>query len=216
MSIVPSLQEDNRQTEIIAIVAAMTVISTLAVILRLIARRISAAGYGADDFLIVIALFLTYALDANEIVALRFGFGKHQLSLPLHHIEMFLLNDWTVQMVFATAISTTRFSLLFFYHRFFPVRRFNIFAIITGCILIGWWISFCFVVIFSCYPVKSYWDKSIPGHCLNEHTLSWGLTGSELVANIIMVILPIPWLWHLRLPWSKKLALIGLFMLGCL
>ena len=198
------------------IVAVMSVISTLAVILRLIARRISAARYGADDVLVVVALFLTYALNANEIVAVRFGFGKHQLSLPLRHIEKFLLNDWTVQMVFATAISVTRFSLLLFYHRLFPVRRFNIIAIATGCILIGWWLSFCLAVIFSCIPVKNYWDKSIPGHCLDEHALSWGLTGSELIANIIMVVLPIPWLWDLRLVWSKKLALIGLFLLGCL
>ncbi|KAL8647378.1 MAG: hypothetical protein Q9226_006456, partial [Calogaya cf. arnoldii] len=31
-----------------------------------------------------------------------------------------------------------------------------------------------------------------------------------------MLVLPIPWLWDLRLACTKKLALIGLFMLGCL
>ncbi|KAL8675893.1 MAG: hypothetical protein Q9186_007527 [Xanthomendoza sp. 1 TL-2023] len=214
-SLIPSLN-DSRQTEIVVIIAVMTVVSTVAVILRLLARRVSAAKYGVDDFLIVVALVLTYGLNINEIIAVHFGFGRHQLMLSLHYIEKFLLNDWTIQIVFACAISVTRLSLLAFYHRIFPVKRFTIVAIITGCILIAWWLSFIFAILFSCYPIESFWNKAIIGRCVNEHTLSWGVTGSELATNIIMLVLPIPWLWHLRLAWTKKLALIGLFMLGCL
>ncbi|KAL8734527.1 MAG: hypothetical protein Q9166_001427 [cf. Caloplaca sp. 2 TL-2023] len=193
----------------------MTAVSTVAVILRMLGRRVSAAKYGADDFLIVVALVLTYGLNANEIIAVHFGFGRHQLMLSLDHISKFLLNDWTIQIIFACAISVTRLSLLMFYHRIFPVKRFTIVAIITGCILVAWWIAFIFAILFSCYPIESYWNKAIVGKCVNEHTLSWGVTGSELATNIIMLVLPIPWLWDLRLPWTKKLALIGLFMLGC-
>ncbi|KAI4122416.1 MAG: hypothetical protein LQ338_005839 [Usnochroma carphineum] len=135
--------------------------------------------------------------------------------LSLDNIEKFLLNDWTIQIIFACAISVTRLSLLMFYHRLFPVKRFTIVAVITGCIMIGWWISFMFAIVFSCYPVASYWNKAIVGQCINEHTLSWGITGSELGANIIMLVLPIPWLWDLRLARAKKLALVGIFTLGC-
>ncbi|KAL9004532.1 MAG: hypothetical protein Q9188_002658 [Gyalolechia gomerana] len=209
----PSLN-DSRQTEIVSIVAVMMTVSTVAVILRLIGRRISAAPYGADDFLIVVALILTYGLNINEIIAVHYGFGRHQLMLSLDYISKFLLNDWTIQIIFATAISVTRLSLLVFYHRIFPVKRFKIVASITGCIIICWWISFILAIIFSCYPVESYWNKAIVGHCVNEHTLSWGITGTELATNIIMLILPIPWLWKLRLAWSKKLALTGMFALG--
>ncbi|KAI4244644.1 MAG: hypothetical protein L6R40_002848 [Gallowayella cf. fulva] len=213
-SIIPSLN-DSRQTEIVAIIAVMTVVSTISVILRLLGRRVSAAKYGVDDFLIVVALVLTYGLNINEIIAVHYGFGRHQLMLSLNYISKFLLNDWTIQIIFACAISVTRLSLLMFYHRIFPVKRFTIVAIITGCILIAWWISFIFAILFSCYPIESYWNKALIGHCVNEHTLSWGVTGSELATNLIMLVLPIPWLWDLRLVWTKKLALIGLFMLGC-
>lgn len=213
VSVIPSLN-DSRQTQIVAVVAVMTVVSTIAVILRLISRKISAAPYGADDFLIIVALVLTYGLNINEIIAVHYGFGRHQLMLSLDYISKFLLNDWTIQILFASAISITRLSLLVFYHRIFPVKRFRIVASITGCIMICWWISFIFAIIFSCYPVTSYWDKAIVGHCVNEHTLSWGITGTELATNIIMLVLPIPWLWKLRLDLSKKLALIGIFALG--
>ena len=210
----PSLNDD-RGTEIVAFVAVMTAISTIAVILRLIGRRISAARYGADDFLIIAALVLTYGLNINEIIAVHYGFGRHQLMLSLDQIKNFLLNDWTIQIIFACAISVTRFSLLVFYHRLFPVKRFTIIAIIIGVVLIIWWLGFLFAIVFSCRPIASYWNKAIVDRCINEHTLSWGITGSELGVNVIMLVLPIPWLWDLRLAWSKKLALIGIFLLGC-
>ena len=214
MSVMPSLNDD-RGTEIVAFVAVMTAISTIAVILRLIGRRISAARYGADDFLIIAALVLTYGLNINEIIAVHYGFGRHQLMLSLDQIKNFLLNDWTIQIIFACAISVTRFSLLVFYHRLFPVKRFTIIAIIIGVVLIIWWLGFLFAIVFSCRPIASYWNKAIVDRCINEHTLSWGITGSELGVNVIMLVLPIPWLWDLRLAWSKKLALIGIFLLGC-
>ena len=210
----PSLN-DNRGTEIVAFVAVMTAISTIAVILRLIGRRISAAHYGADDFLIIAALVLTYGLNINEIIAVHYGFGRHQLMLSLDQIKNFLLNDWTIQIIFACAISVTRFSLLIFYHRLFPVKRFTILAVIIGAILIVWWIGFLFAIVFSCRPIARYWNKAIVDRCINERTLSWGITGSELGVNVIMLVLPIPWLCDLRLASSKKLAIIGIFLLGC-
>lgn len=51
----PSLN-DSEQPKIIAIVVVMMFASTLAVVLRLIARYLSTAKYGYDDLFIVIAL----------------------------------------------------------------------------------------------------------------------------------------------------------------
>lgn len=52
---VPSLK-DSQQTKIIAVVVVMTFTSTLAVVLRFIARYLSSAKYGYDDLFIIIAL----------------------------------------------------------------------------------------------------------------------------------------------------------------
>ena len=52
---VPSLN-DSRQAEILAAVIVMMALSTIAVVLRLISRKISAARIGIDDGLMVLAL----------------------------------------------------------------------------------------------------------------------------------------------------------------
>lgn len=46
----------SRQPEIIAVLVVMSIASTLAVILRFVARNMSSAKYGLDDLFIVIAL----------------------------------------------------------------------------------------------------------------------------------------------------------------
>ena len=55
-----------------------------------------------------------------------------------------------------------------------------------------------------------------PAPRLVGHAISYSVTSVELLTNIAMLILPIPWLWKLYLPRSKKFALFGIFMLGSL
>ena len=61
----PSLN-DSQQPKIIAIVVVMMFASTLAVLLRLIARYLSTAKYGYDDLFIVIALVSPFFIAADE------------------------------------------------------------------------------------------------------------------------------------------------------
>ena len=192
----------------------MMVISTLGVVFRFAARFMSAAPYGADDNLIIAALIFTYGLNINEIIAVHYGLGEHQLMLSLDHIMRFLQADWTTQIIFGCAISLTRLSLLFFYRRIFATKTFHWLSVIMGVFLVAWWISYVTAVILSCRPVNAFWDQSIKGHCMNEMTLAYGLTATELVMNIALVIMPIPWIIRLNLPKEKKFAIGGVFMLG--
>lgn len=52
---VPALRE-SRQEEILGVVITLMIITTVAVVLRFVARRMTAAKYGVDDLLTVLAL----------------------------------------------------------------------------------------------------------------------------------------------------------------
>lgn len=80
----------------------------------------------------------------------------------------------------------------------------------------AWWISFAIAIIFSCVPVHGFWDRAVDAKCYSENTFSYGITSTELAINLLMLFLPIPWLWDLRLPKGKKFALLGIFSLGSL
>lgn len=177
-----------------------------------------------------------YSLAARLIcvLAVPIGLGKHMIMLSLPAVESFTKVDknstttfssahhplqsyFAAQLLFAVSITLTKLSLLFFYHRIFPVRKFIIISIVTGCVMIAWCIALIFAVIFSCRPLAYFWDKTIKGgSCINENNLAYGITATNIITDIIVLVLPVPWLWNLQMAATRKMAIIGIFLLGSL
>lgn len=106
-------------------------------------------------------------------------------------------------------------SILFLYLRIFPSHKFKIASIVAGVLNIAWCISLTGAIIFSCKPVEYFWDKSIPnGYCHSQNTRGYGITAANFITDLAVWLLPIPWLWGLQMETSRKLAVIGMFLLG--
>ena len=68
-----------------------------------------------------------------------------------------------------------------------------------------------------CRPLAYYWDRSIPnGHCSDDNLVGYSISSVGILTDVIVLLMPIPWLWRLRLDLIKRLAVIGLFVLGSL
>ncbi|KAL8947284.1 MAG: hypothetical protein Q9222_006421, partial [Ikaeria aurantiellina] len=179
ISAIPSLTE-SRGGELVATVTIMLVVATIAVILRLYARKISASRLGADDYLILVAL-----------------------------------TDEATQVLFGCSITATKLSILFFYHRLFPFRTFFIVSLIVGIASILWWVGLMLTAFLHCQPLAYYWDRSIPGgHCVNDNLIGYAITSVNIVTDLVVLILPIPWLWGMNMAVPKRMAVVGLFILG--
>ena len=83
--------------------------------------------------------------------------------------------------------------------------------------MIGWWLSLVLATLLQCRPLAYFWDKTIDnGYCINENSFAYGITAANVITDIVVLVLPIPWLWRLQLAPRKKLAVIGIFVLGSL
>lgn len=123
--------------------------------------------------------------------------------------------SFIAQLVFGLSITATKLSLLFFYHRVFPIRTVTIISTITGVVMICWCIMLVTLVTFSCHPVSYAWDKNIPnGHCINSNTVYISIAGFNIVTDIIVLVLPMRYLAGLQLSLTKRFAVIGTFILG--
>lgn len=68
-----------------------------------------------------------------------------------------------------------------------------------------------------CRPLAYYWDRSIPkGYCTNDNLIGYSITSVNIVTDVIVLLMPLPWLWGLQVNLMKRLAIIGLFVLGSL
>ncbi|KAL8854497.1 MAG: hypothetical protein Q9221_000768 [Calogaya cf. arnoldii] len=214
LTAIPSLAE-SRGGELVATVTVLMVIATIAVILRLYARKVSGAKFGTDDYLIIVALILTYGLDINSYYAIKAGTGRHMITLTLDQITSFVKTYQATQVLFGCSITATKLSILFFYNRLFPYRTFYIVSLVTGIASILWWIGLMLTAFLHCRPFAYNWDKSIRnGHCVNDKTVGYTITSINIIGDLVVLILPIPWLWGMNMAVPKRMAVVGLFVLG--
>jgi hypothetical protein len=121
------------------------------------------------------------------------------------------------QPVWAASNTCVKFSILHLYMELFPSKRFHKFCIGTMVVAGLYFISVLLETFLLCSPVEFNWDKTIPGSCDPNSMVAYIMAGTtNLLIDVFIVVLPMPVLWKLRLPWPKKIAVISMFSLGAL
>ncbi len=103
------------------------------------------------------------------------------------------------------------------YSKIFSVPAFIFAAQATTAIVILWALATVLMGFLMCKPFAFNWDQTIPdGHCGNQ-VLSYEVTGAlNLVTDLIVLFLPMPYLYGLNLALYKKLVLMVTFAVGLL
>ncbi|KAI9799501.1 MAG: hypothetical protein M1833_004023 [Piccolia ochrophora] len=114
-------------------------------------------------------------------------------------------------------------SILVMYQRIFPVSRLMLNVRRMGSYSVAWWLSlfyvtgriiaFTFATVFQCAPVYYFWDRRNEGECLPIGSL-YTATFTNIVADLVILVLPLPMVWQLQLRLGQKIALTGIFTLG--
>ena len=107
-------------------------------------------------------------------------------------------------------------SILLFYKRVFSSPKFILTTKILGGFVIAWWIVVVIVQIFSCNPIRGYWDASIPSKCINAADYYTGVAVPNILTDIILLCLPLQMIWRLQTSFMQKIALSITFLTGIL
>lgn len=110
-------------------------------------------------------------------------------------------------------------SILFFYLRIFPKKVFRrvVYTVMAGNALYG--ITFIFISIFQCIPVKaawSRWEGKAPARCLDANALGWASAAINIFFDVAILILPLPELAKLAMSYQRKIHILLMFGLGSL
>ncbi|KAL8719872.1 MAG: hypothetical protein Q9181_008000 [Wetmoreana brouardii] len=205
----------SRGPEVVGAITTLTILATIAVVLRFLARKVACTSYGVDDWLILFTLVWEYGLSISQLLAVHYGFGRHLLLLDPDQITKFSKLVVACTLIFPVACAALKFSVLFFYHRIFPVQKFAIWNIGIGVVVFAWFIAFIVSQFLTCRPLAYNWDKTIAGgRCINSNHVAYYITSPpDIATNIAILVLPIPWLWNLQMHLRKKIALTIIFLL---
>ncbi|KAG8534136.1 uncharacterized protein KY384_000980 [Bacidia gigantensis] len=204
--------KDSRITELIAVHAICFPLACVAVLLRILSRRIAKVRYGADGWFMLAGLCFTAAVMISNVVGLHFGLGRHAV---LANPPGFAKTLMSAEVVYNFAMLCIKYSILCLYYRiFFVSRGFTIAVWVIGAFVMGYSIAQTFAAIFQCTPVPALWDPYTHGHCIDTSLAATVMAAFNVATDFAILILPMPILWQMQIPSRRKLQIMGIFLLG--
>lgn len=105
-------------------------------------------------------------------------------------------------------------SLVFFYLEIFTTRQFRLAAyIILAYIIVNSLVIF-FLTIFSCTPISGFWNRDVKAKCLDVQALAYANSGSAILQDLILLILPMVFIRNLQMKRYRKIAVGLMFAFG--
>ncbi|KAL8906230.1 MAG: hypothetical protein Q9207_002152 [Kuettlingeria erythrocarpa] len=150
-------------------------------------------------------------------VLLRFV-SRHITRAPLAG------DDWTIVaglattsgiILYITSLAFTKISILLLYRRMFPIRNFHTILWAVGAFVVAFTVANVLSIIFGCKPIKAAFNPFIKGKCINDGEaaiLTFAIM--TIVTDFVILLLPLPLVWKLRLPKIRKFQLTFIFLLG--
>ncbi|KAK7914087.1 hypothetical protein PG985_011790 [Apiospora marii] len=197
--------------------------ATVAVGMRLLARRVADRKLGSDDILMILSLIVLLAYQVVSILAVIVGgMGFHiedieNRFLVLPPSEIFTKYLLATQIMWCVNLTLTKASILTLYIKIFTMRPFVLVAKIT--ILVSASCSIIMIVgsVLVCRPIAFYWDKSIKDGTCGDYPALWTANACITIAtSVVTLVLPIRHVWNLQLERNSKIFLMGAFSLGFL
>jgi len=149
-----------------------------------------------------------------------YGMGRHFDTVPLFRRRRFMQLFYGMYHTYDFAVALSRISALFFYRRIFEATDRTFLINFWACLTtnIAWLSIMSCVALFNCVPIHAFWDHVVPGYtgytCIKTINLELGHGVTSVVIDLWILLIPVPFLWKLRMTQQKKFLVIMVFILG--
>ncbi|KAM0201597.1 hypothetical protein ACHAPI_001642 [Fusarium lateritium] len=189
--------------------------------LRFYVRNMKSANIEMDDWAVLLSLFCSGATVAMTILAGAHGSGAHVWSINLPTLVNVFKIVYAEPFVYALAVTSVKISILLLYRRLFPLGIHNnrvytlmfwTAAFLTSVYPFILWIT----MAFACRPVSHFWNQYLgaPGKCIDVKLFFLVLGIMNMVNDIIILTVPIPRIWTLKMNNKTKVSVICIMLLG--
>ncbi|KAF8241724.1 hypothetical protein K440DRAFT_608226 [Wilcoxina mikolae CBS 423.85] len=196
-------------------------VTLLVVLARFYTRLFVAGSVGGDDITIGVAMLVVAGSTALNCYGVGYGgIGRHFYDTTFEETEHMLKFTYALPIVYSIGVVVIKMSILLFYRRLFGVCHPTLQRIVRYFLLFQLAFAAASVITFSCIcnPVNAWWELELRVQgCptfMQTMVLYVGLRTVTVLCDIIMLLLPIPMVWRLKLPLRQRMGLVGIFSLG--
>ena len=109
---------------------------------------------------------------------------------------------------------TTKISILLLYIRIFSFRKTKTISQLVMAAAAAWTIAFFFGTLFQCFPITALAEPMYKRRCIDTAAFWYAGSITDAVLDFIILVIPIPIVLSLQLPWKQKAAVLFMFLCG--
>ena len=126
-------------------------------------------------------------------------------------------NEFAGQLLWIAANTCVRTSVLLLYTTVFNIKSFKLIANIVFGLNTAFALAVVLQTFLICQPLEFNWNRAAPGgSCGNQMGANMAIGIINIIIDVIIVCLPMPLVWSLKMAKGKKVALSLIFGMGIL
>ncbi|KAF2204466.1 hypothetical protein GQ43DRAFT_446691 [Delitschia confertaspora ATCC 74209] len=210
--------ENSGQVGILVASSVSIFIAALSVGLRLLAKRIS-SRFDYSDYCIIAALVWNCALHACcMLLVTHGGFGFHTQEIYTRFgpdtATFFFKGIMAFALLWNATVCFSKLSVLLMYTALIPVRSMVVWARRIGALVILWNLGDIIGGFLICRPLARNWNFTIKGTCGSQPNYYFAMGIINIITDVFIIVLPIPYLYRLHLSMRKKMIAMALLSIG--
>ncbi|KAF3019292.1 hypothetical protein E8E14_007980 [Neopestalotiopsis sp. 37M] len=214
--------QNSGQIGMIAACSVCIIVPTALVSLRFIARqRYSGLPLDASDICITAAwLFVIALCIVDYLMVFKGGFTFDLAEIPERFgpdaLTIFFKCMAAWPLLWNVCVLTSKLSVLAMYMTLMPVHRMIIAVRCVGVFVILYNFSGFITGLAICRPYsKNYdWQGTVKGECGDVKVYYEWLSAINVVSDVVILLLPLPFVYKLQMAFKKKMVLFSMFSIG--
>ncbi|KAI1292401.1 hypothetical protein F5Y03DRAFT_388322 [Xylaria venustula] len=203
--------------------------------LRFWSAAYSGRKLSLDDLFVILGFLGVVALVAASFWGSFNGLGKAITELQPPQVVILVKDLLISEFGYLLGTAGIKMSMLCLYHRIYTTptfRRVNYVAMFlvagyfsklskhiwprskNGLLTLNAVVSFIPLFLTNCVPISQYWDPKPTGWCRDTVKGDNATLAANLVLDLIVLALPLPVLWNLRMSIRDKMTVTALFGFG--
>ncbi|KAF2709231.1 hypothetical protein K504DRAFT_406182 [Pleomassaria siparia CBS 279.74] len=209
---------------IVAGTLALQSISSVCVGLRFYTRFWRVQSILASDWLVLAAFVCGTGLGVMEI----YGVAVNAFAVPLNttsHVSQGKSErlatvthmEYAFVLVGILAIGLIKLSVSLLYWHIFSKVKFRRFLTVWIVFLVLWTTGFIIAELLECgvHPLKIFGSRQdVKDYCPAVHDIGYALAGSDIATDLITLLIPLPLVFAMRLPTTRKILVTATFLIG--
>ncbi|KPM41738.1 hypothetical protein AK830_g4853 [Neonectria ditissima] len=208
--------EDVVWTINVVVMAIRDALVTAFFIIRIYAKISINPKILLEDYTCAIAYFFIILYTATIFTMAHYGEGYHAWEIRLPEYYQLLKWLYASTVIYCPAAFFTKATILLLMARVFAVeeRISKAIHIFIWALLVAY-IPLQVIKTVVCIPISSLWDPTVRDvHCINQRKVFFCDVSLAILTDLIVLLVPIPLTWRLRMPLRKKIKILVLLSAG--